>query len=244
MEDLTQFLAFEVKKEMADRYFGFRKQIEDDTTAYHSKLAAVSKELENTIGQDLTRIYILLQKEELIKKFLALVNLPENFFYDPYTISSPTIRRRIFAGLGCRGLTRRSRFTRFFHETYRILSAHVFEYIQKLKELEDEQREIEQQIRLFYRKNDIDSMLGFIRQIDGPDASTIGLMQGGPEFFANQQLSNSLRIKPPAAPDGQIPVLAPLPDSVTISAQIENLIDEAYHVPRSWRLRDITSKNS
>ena len=240
MEDITKFLAFEVKKEMADRYFGFRKRIEDDTQAYVAKLTALSKDLENKIGRDLTRIYILLQKEVLIKKFLQIVGLPTDFYYDRYAATSPTIRRKVFAGLGCHGLTRKGRYKKTFLQVCQSLVANVHNYVKVLKELTEDQTVISEQIKMFYRKNDIDSMLGFIRQLDGPDASTIGLMQGGPEILANQQLSASLRIRPPIAPTELIPTIPELPALGQIGSQLDDLMDEAYEIPRNWRLRDIT----
>ena len=38
MQDIEAFLALEVKKEIADRYFGSRKLIEDDSIAYDQRL--------------------------------------------------------------------------------------------------------------------------------------------------------------------------------------------------------------
>ena len=66
MLDLNTTLAFEVKKEIADRYFGFRKIIEEDTNEYQKKVIASALELEDKIGFDLVRLYVLLKDTSLI----------------------------------------------------------------------------------------------------------------------------------------------------------------------------------
>ena len=139
MEDLTKILSFEVKKEIAERYFGFRKRIEDDKDLYEQRLTISSLELENKIGFDLIRIYILLQSEDLIHRFTHLVGLPEKFFYDPYFVLSPTIRKRAFSGRKLRGWTKRSRFRNMFFDTYISLALQVEEYCKTLSELTEEQ---------------------------------------------------------------------------------------------------------
>ena len=169
MDDITKILSFEVKKEIADRYFGFRKRIEDDKGLYEQRLTASSLELESSIGFDLIRIYILLQDKGIIDRFIRLVGLPQEFFYDPYFVQSPSIRRRIFSGRKLRGWTRRSRFRNMFLDIYRSLAVHIEEYHRTLSDLTEEQETIREQINLFYRKNDIDTIMSFIRRLDNPD---------------------------------------------------------------------------
>ncbi len=240
MEDITKLLAFEVKKEMADRYFGFRKRIEDDSRAYGAKLAQSTLELENRIGYDLIRLYILLQQEALIREFLDLVKLPQELFYDPYTISSPTIRKRLFSGLKCHGFSRKGRFKKMFMAIYLSLAKALDDYRTTRGELIEERQTIREEINIFYRKNDIDGIMSFIRRLDGPDSGTANLMQTATPLTADQQFSNTLRISPPASAEESLPPLPPLPPPEAIQPALDRLLDRAYLIPRHWRLRDMT----
>lgn len=83
MNELDQILSLEFKKEVADRYFGFRKLIEDDIKAYNEQLLVSFRHLEQTIGLDLIRLYILLKHPNLIEKFFKLTGLEDNIFLIP-----------------------------------------------------------------------------------------------------------------------------------------------------------------
>lgn len=77
MDDISQIFALEVKQDLANRYFGFRKQIEDDTNRYLERLGAVGKENIKLIIQDLLAIRTLLGKEALFDEFLDLLQYPK-----------------------------------------------------------------------------------------------------------------------------------------------------------------------
>jgi len=50
MEDFAQTLAFEVKKEIAERYFGFRKSIEEDSDDYQKEIISSTIVLEQKLA--------------------------------------------------------------------------------------------------------------------------------------------------------------------------------------------------
>jgi hypothetical protein len=244
MEDLTKILSFEVKKEIAERYFGFRKRIEDDKDLYQQRLTISSLELENKIGFDLIRIYILLHNEDLIHRFTQLAGLPEEFFYDPYFVQSPTIRKRAFCGKPLRGWTKRGRFRNMFFDTYISLAHQVDEYRKVLSELTEEQELIREEINLFYRKNDIDSIMNFIRRIDNPDSGRNELMESGLGGNPQHGLDEQMRLHPPLPACNLMPIISPLPPFASIRPQLSQLIDEAYRIPRDFDLKTETLAKS
>ncbi|MDP3480704.1 MAG: hypothetical protein Q8R88_13105 [Desulfoprunum sp.] len=237
MEDLTKILSFEVKKEIAERYFGFRKRIEDDKGLYEQRLTTSSLELENKIGFDLIRIYILLHSEDLIHRFTKLAGLPQEFFYDPYFVQSPTIRKRAFSGKTLRGWTKRGRFRHMFYDTYTSLVLLVNDYCKALSELTEEQETIREQINLFYRKNDIDSIMSFIRRIDTPDPASSQLMNSGRGGDPQHGLDEKMRLHPPLPACDLMPTISPLPPFEEIQPQLKQLIDEAFEIPRDFDLK-------
>ncbi|WP_163337026.1 hypothetical protein [Desulfopila sp. IMCC35008] len=238
MEDITDFLAFEVKKEMADRYFGFRKQIETDTAAYIDKVARTTFELENNIGLGLTRIYILLHQKSLITSFIALTGLPADFFFDPYFLESATIRKRIFVDISSRGFTRKRRLINLLFDTYNTLNAAVQHYSDNLARLSEEHETIKEEIKLFYRNNDIDSIMTFIRRLEAPGGDMNGMLHGGQTVQINQRLSSKLRLQPPLAAEELLPTLPLLPALKTIKPQLSQMAEAAYAASPDLDVRD------
>ena len=108
--NVEDILAVELKREIAERYFGFRKMIEEDTLDLTEKIKYQLSILEKRISYELVRIYILLKDEKLIHDFMELTGWEEKLYYDPYITESPTIRKKVFKGIKIRGLTRAGPF--------------------------------------------------------------------------------------------------------------------------------------
>lgn len=230
--EFQDFLALEIKKEMADRYFGFRKLIEEDKLDFSEKARQYSFILEKRIIFDLIRIYILLQTEPLVQRFLALIALPQELFYDPYLTESPTIRARSFEGVRLHGLTRAGRFNNLFFECYGRLEVHVEQYREKFTELQGYQKEINEEIDAFYRKNDLGTIMGFLRALGNADRT--GGMAGGMETGMAQDLDNKMRIEPQLPVEHYLPIMPPLPALNSIRGELKKLVTEAFrlHGPR------------
>jgi hypothetical protein len=213
-EDITDILALEVKKEMADRYFGFRKLIEEDIKEYDSQVLNSFLRLERKIGTDLVRLYILLKDENLIHEFFQLAGLDQLIFYDPYLSESPTLRARVFAGLKIRGLTRASRFRNMIFDIYEALGNDISQYRQNLTKLAIERDSIAEEIKLFNRKHNLGVMMDFLRDLDGSSGHQAGDMGGGLVQQSGEVLEQKLRFQPPPPVDELLPVIpqiVPLP---------------------------------
>jgi len=152
MPDLNYTLAFEVKKELADRYFGFRKIIEEDTNAYQQNIITSALELENKIGFDLVRLYVLLRDNVLINDLFKITGLGKVLFYDQYITKSATIRKQVLKDIHVHGLTRKWRFQNMFFDLYDSLEKHVAEYRQNILDLAEDRETIKEEINLFYQK--------------------------------------------------------------------------------------------
>ncbi len=224
--DLDNYLNFEIKKEMADRYFGFRKLIEEDKIDYAEKIRQYSFILEKRISFDLIRIYILLKDEALIHRFLKLANIEQELFYDPYLTESVTIRERVFRGIRLRGFTRRRRFKFLLFDCYERLEGHVQHYREKFEELMTIQETISQEVALFYRKNDLGTMMGFLRSLSAP--SVASGMAGGMEIGLGQDLDRKMLIEPPLPIEHFLPVLQSLTPLPTIRRELKKLYKTAY----------------
>lgn len=226
VEDFAQTLAFEVKKDIAERYFGFRKIIEEDSNDYQKEVIASAVTLETEIGFDLLRIYALLQEDELIRRFYALTHLGEILFFDFYVTASPTIRRRLLEKQNVRGLFRKSRFKNMFFDIYDSLLKHVEDYRARLASLIEEHDVIEEEIKLFYKKNDISGIMLFLRSLDG-DASISGTMTGGMNSSSSISMENKMRLHAPESVEKILPILPAIPSPSSIRVELNSLIEEA-----------------
>jgi len=224
--DINEVLAYEIKKEIADRYFGFRKLIEDDKLDFVEKTRQYSFILEKRISFDLIRIYIVLKDEELIHRFLALTGLPSNLFYDPYLTQSNPIRQRVFSGVHIHGLTHAGRFKNLVFDCYERLEVHTVEYREKFDELKKYRDAINEEIETFYRKNDLGSIMGFLKTLGDPNKA--GSMEGGMEMGMAQSMEAKMHIEPQLPPEHYLPVIEPLPHLDNIRPALKELIRTAY----------------
>lgn len=231
--DIAAALNIEIKKEMADRYFSFRTLIETDTEALGQAVAA-AVEIEQVVVIDLTRLYILLNNEELIDSFLQLSGLETPYYFDPYILTSATIKKRMFQDVSVWGLTWKGRFSKIFLNCYDDLCKHIDIFRGLREELYTEQEIIGETIDLFYRQNDISSMLGFFRSLES--TSQIGSsMEGGMNTGFDDSLEKKMRISRPDMVDGTIHALPPLVSAEQIKTQLKQLASKAHsHHPTDF----------
>ncbi len=222
--DISKVMTYEIKKEMAERYFGFRKLIDEDKQELARQIRLHTMTSEQRIVMDLVRIYILLQDRTLIERFLILSGLEDVLFYDDHLVSSPTIRARVFAAVEASGLTRAGRFKNLMLNCYEQLVADVDTYREKFGELLDTREFIAAEIKLFYQKNDLSSMLGFLRQLDGEEHSGLA----GPVVSGiGEEMAAKLKVELPEAIEHHLPVIPPLVRPDQIRGELKKLAEEA-----------------
>lgn len=238
MHDMEDMLSFEIKKEIADRYFGFRKMIEDDSVEYNQHIQNAYRQLENEVGFDLIRLYILLGRESLIHDFFRLTGLRDQVFLDPYLLRSPTIRQRLFKGQAVHGFTRRSRFHNLFLDIYHRLSAGVAAYNTTLKRLIEEGKAIGEEIAEFHRKNDLGTMMGFLRRLESGSPQEGGAMAGSISPLQDDYFEEKMRISAPVAVEHLLPTFPALPTAKSFQSSLRELIDKAYEAQGEPEVRE------
>ncbi len=235
--NIDKALAYEVKKEIAERYFGFRKVIEEDIEDFDNKILQSALRLEQKIGFDLIRLYILLKDDRLIHEFIVISGLEQKLFYDPYLLESPTIRKRVFARQTVHGFTRAGRFKNLILDTYASLCRHIHEYRKKFEELAEDQQTIVEEINLFYRKNDLSQIMGFLRTLDNQGLMTSG-MAGSINTGIGSGLEKKLQVAPPKPVDQLLPMLnQPLPPAA-IRKKLVGIIERAFRLQPDIEVRN------
>ncbi len=228
MEDICSLLSYEVKKEIAERYFRFRKIIEEDTHTYKQDIITLSLQMESRIGPDLVRIYTLLQDDDLIRMFFTVTGLSERFFFDCEINTKLTFRKEIFTGKRVHGLTRKSCFKHMFFDTYASLYHHIAEYRSEFDRLGEDHATIRQQIALFYRNNDIRCILQFLRTLDGSsevDFDAQGQIDGAD---GSCNLDTKLRLYPPEPVEELLPTIPAIPPVIKVGRQLKKLVFSAW----------------
>ena len=212
-------------QDIADRYFGFRKLIEDDKMDLDQKIKHYSFILEKRISFDLIRIYLMLKDEDCIQSFLKLAGLDQRLFYDPYLTESVNIRNRVFECQHFSGITQAKRFKNFFFECYENLVFHVDLYRKRFTELVEDQAVIAEEIKQFYEKNDINAILGFLKRLGSEEC---GCMAGGVETNLAEGIDQKLRIDPPLPLDQVLPVIPSIAPLSKIQGKLKKLVKRAY----------------
>jgi len=237
-QDIDKMLSYEIKKEIADRYFGFRKLIEEDIEDYDNQVVAAFRRLEQKIGFDLVRLYILLKDEQVIHDFFQVTKLGEKLFFDPYLAESPTIRKRVFADISAHGLTKKNRFRNMVTDTYQALTNHIDEYNINLKLLRDEQQTIAEEINLFYQKNDLSTIMGFLRGLGGSNSYKAGAMEGGLTPQTGESLDDKMRVKVPPPVEQLLPMLPKVRAYKEIKTEFKAIVDKAYELQGEPEMRE------
>ncbi|MBU0728474.1 MAG: hypothetical protein KKE17_08380 [Proteobacteria bacterium] len=224
--NISDIMTIQIKKEIADRYFGFRKIIEQDKIDLEQQIRQHSFILEKRISFDLIRLYILLLDEKLIHAFFSIIGLEQKLFYDPSLTESSAFEKRVFEGVRFRGFTQAGRFENFIYDCYERLDAHVELYRQHIEELQTYQETIAEEIRLFYKQNDLCAILGFLRQLGTPAASSV--IEGGMEVGMAAALEQKMRIDLPLPVEQFLPLIPSLKPFAEIKPALTKIIRAAY----------------
>ena len=224
--DFKDLLAFEIKKEIADRYFGFRKLIEEDKLDLADKIKQDSFFLQKRISFDLLRIFILLRDEDLILAFLDAAHLDKKNFYDPRFTKVETITARVFQGVPLRGWWKFAKFKNLLYDAYDRLTIHIEQYRGKIKEITELKNTIDMEIKQFYQQNDLGSILHFINALG--NTTKVGDMEGGLETGLAADLDHKMHIDPPLPIEHFLPVIEPLPPLRRLRSQLRKWAQPAY----------------
>ena len=228
MEDISKALVYEIKRDIANRYFGFRKQIETESRQYLDKLHNVDGQYAADIARNLQRMRCLLPNEQLFASFLQFTGIPESMAGLSVERHAPAAWQQLFDGLRGKGFTRRRRFRDLLYQVYRSLAADVDTYRHISLQLNEEHEDICAQIKRFYRMNDLSGILNFLREIDNPDALHAGLLHTDQPPLARQNLEEELRIQPPPRVDTHLPALPQLVPFKAAKPTLEALASQAF----------------
>lgn len=234
MDDLANVLAIEIKQEIAGRYFGFRKKIEIQIGNYLDILKtcrAGQLELLDTIGRNLFTIRAILKDPNLFSDFIKIAGLPEQFCSFENIVNIPIPFQEKTHSLLCKikgpRFASRLRLNKLMQKQYQELYNHVEHYLKVQNELVEMHEEINDNIKIFYRNNDIGAILDFLRQIDHPDSPQNNSTQTLHSRASKQSLEAEMQIKLPPAVETQIPIFRRLLPISAVKSKAKILLENA-----------------
>jgi|JFJP01.1.fsa_nt_gi hypothetical protein len=228
MDDFANALAYEVKQEIADRYFGFRTRIEHRCREYLTQLQDSGTTLTAHIQLDLCRMQFLLRDPHLFHTFLDLIGLPREIAADVCKRPLPFGEQELFLTLRGHGFTRWRRFRGLAIVVYGFLMESVAIYQRTFQEFKEEYTEISAEIDKFQQQNDLGEILSYLRQLDSPDAERLKFLHSDSALPSGKSLQNELVIAKPPPVENFMISLSLLPPLKQIMGSFRALLDQAY----------------
>jgi len=164
--DIEKALAYQLKKEIAERYFKLRKLIEDDTSNAKVLLERLNSIYQKRIRPAILRIYVLLSDHDLIREFAGLLGLKNPPFLEEYLKLSNLEKHKLIEELEPHGWFKESRFLNMLLDSYRQLYREWEQYHELREEVLDELQIVKEEIDQFTRNYSLDEIMQFLRTLD------------------------------------------------------------------------------
>jgi hypothetical protein len=228
MDDFASMLTFELKEDLARRYFGTRKQIENDKIAYLSSLAESSTTGRQDVVHCITKICTLLGSADLCTVFFKFTGLPQDFLNTPLQPHDIVTSKRLIVEFKRRGITRRRRYRNTLYHLYSLLEKEVATYCEDYEENQLLYDDICDEINKFRRNFDLTTIFQFLREIDNPDRGRTSELGYQARHAGLRQADNDMEIQFPEAPQSiMVPIkrVQPLADA---AGQLNELAGKGY----------------
>ncbi len=226
-DDISAALIYQVKKEIAERYFGARKAIEEAKTALQEHIQVHRDTVGKTVYEDFWQIYQLLQTEALVKEFWEVVGLRTRPFYDRFLEECHGIKPRLLAGKKAHGLTEKAKHRNLFLECYRQLIDDLKPYRKGYQELMEECLLINEEIAQLQANYRLSEILTFVRKIEDVDYLT-GLQGQAILPAQRQDLEEKLAITKLDCLGKDVVEIPSLPSLKRVGGNLKQLTGSAY----------------
>lgn len=222
MDDFANVIAYELREDLARRYFGSRIKIENEIATYTTILNQSASSYKRQIRISLQRIHYLLANEQLYQSFLRFTQFPEfllpleqnpDFSSDPATL---------FSHIKLRGFSRKRRYKNLLFCLYTELEGATREYRDEYTSLTDMHKVICDSISTFSRNYDLGMILQFFREIDDPYLGGADILDTSSEKRGLLHMNRSHFIEPPPVVSSCMGIINPITD---MRSATNNLID-------------------
>lgn len=224
-DDLISAMTQEVKEEVINNYLYERRLIEQQIS-YVKEIADHAAQLQEMLFKRFARMYNLLPKPEFINEFVFLLGLKEAPFNDRIA-DEPEYRKDVLF-IKVRGLTDRSKFKKLLLEAYRRLCNWNNKYLEAYRNLLEECKAVNHNLKKFEDNYDLLSILNFLKGMDLEEITKKHFM--GDNFAPEEMASieKTLRFKPVSIKQFNLIPPPDLPELTDIQTQIASLANSVY----------------
>ena len=178
---------------------------------------------ETRIGPALVRIYSLLMDEDLIDRFLQLVNWHNRPFFDSYVIKSESIRKRLVEDMHAHGWLNKTRFFNMLMDSYRTL----YRETESLNDLKTDIREeieiIEEELKIFRTKYSLEEIMSFVRNLDFQGRNMAKVLGSSIDTNNPEKLADKLKLENAESLAEDLPEIPDLPEPDAIHDALKEL---------------------
>jgi len=223
--DIGKAMAYQIKREVAQRYFGYRKIIEEDRKALEHLVQEFKKRFDEFIKRDLAKLHVLLRQPELIEEFHSLIG------WDLKDLSllqrmSKSEQDKLLSDLEPHGLTAKSKYINMVIDAYDQLYKKWEELKDLHEEILDEAEVVNEEIKKFKDKFSLDEILSFFRTLDKDEVLSSSLGEQAPQGHS-QKLAQELAFEPIDI-KALLPNFPLLPKKDDIKKKLKKLAARAY----------------
>ncbi len=225
--DIGKAMAYQIKREVAQRYFGYRKIIEEDKQALEKMVEDFKKRFEKFIKTDLARLHLLLYEPALIEEFHSLIGWKPKQMSESSRLSRAE-QDKLLMDLEPHGLTAKARFINMVVDAYDLLYKKWEELNDMYEEILDEAEVVNEEIKKFKNKFSLDEILSFFRTLDKDEILSSSLGEQVPQGHS-QKLAQELAFEPVDI-KALLPLFPILPKKDEIKKQLKKLAAKAYQI--------------
>ncbi len=227
--DIEKALAYQVKKEIAQRYFGIRKLIDEDSANVKAMIKDLNQFLEKKIAPAILRIYMLLMDSDLIDEFLNIIGWEGRPFIDANVAASADARKKLLQGIHTHGWLKSSRFANLLLKSYEDLYDVYLEFDDLREDILDELAIVEEEITQFKRNYSLDEIMSFLRGLNFDDEATVKALGKNIDSSKMGELEKKLGFPDIQSIRAEMPDVPKLPKPEAIEDQLRDLASRVYN---------------
>lgn len=224
--DIAAALAYQVKKEIAENYFGTRRELEEEREDLLVQGGKIRRAWEQEVAAPLNMIVDLLPDPEAGRTFrslVGLVNRPE---------ATPEATQQAFSeALGvCRlplSFTSKGKYRALLDQLYRLAAERGRKVMEKFQALQKKIKLHNEEVIKFGSSYNLSEILAFIKAIEGADEIK-GVLGENLDPRAVPELERKLSLKTLPPVDLGFPSTRPLPEYQAVRETLHALADRSY----------------
>jgi hypothetical protein len=230
--DIAAALAYQVKKEIAENFFGTRRLLEEERAELLSRTGKLRRSWEKEILPPLIQVGHLLMSETAIQTFLEVIRREDLFPILKKELAGQKLNQTPISCSPRFALTGRGKYRNLVYANYALAR-------QRMKKLAEDFQGLEKQVALFNEDLAkfntsfcLTDILSFIKALDGVDGLK-GVLGENTDPRAVPLLEEKLLLRPLQLSREGLPPLLSLPALKEIKGPLRRCLDRTYseHCP-------------